>query len=93
MSEEIKSPYRVGNKVFVRTVTYHYTGEIVIADGGGIVLKDAAWIADSGRFSDALKTGEFSEVEPYPDDVAVLLCFGAIVDVADWKHDLPRKQK
>ena len=82
------SPYRVGDVVFVRTVTYHYTGRISAIYAGEIVLEDAAWIADSGRFGAALATGELSEVEPYPG--SVIVSRGAIVDVSAWAHPLPR---
>jgi hypothetical protein len=85
------SPYHVGDSVFIRTVTYHYTGRISAIYSGEIVLADAAWIADSGRFSVALATGTLSEVEPYPG--SVILNRGAIVDVSPWTHPLPRVAK
>jgi hypothetical protein len=54
----------VGAQLFIRTVTYHMTGRVVKRTGNLLELEDAAWIADSGRFADAIKTGELSEVEP-----------------------------
>ena len=88
-----KSPIRVGNKVFIRTVTYHYTGEIVEVTPQDIVLAKVAWIADSGIFSQAMSTGALNEVEPYPDTVTVSVSRGASVDVSDWPHELPRTRK
>jgi hypothetical protein len=85
------SPYNVGDAVFVRTVTYHYTGRISAIYPGEIVLAEAAWIADSGRFHVALATGALSEVEPYPG--SVIIGRGAIVDVSAWAHPLPRVAK
>jgi hypothetical protein len=87
----VTHPYMVGDAVFIRTVTYHYTGKIAAITPGEIVLADAAWIADSGRFSVALATGALSEVEPYPAGVAISR--GAIVDVSPWAHPLPRVAK
>ena len=81
----------IGTSVFVRTVTFHYTGKLVAADDSFLQLDDAAWIADSGRFSEALATGNLSEVEPYPGS-----CFvsrGAIVDISNWQHELPKEKK
>ena len=83
-----KSPITIGNSVLIRTVTYFYTGRIVSVDRDEIVLKDAAWVAETGRFSNALTTGALGEVEPYPDLVSVSR--GAVVDVTIWAHDLPR---
>ena len=88
---KLVSPLSVGRAVFVRTVTMHYTGRIASIKAGEIVLTDAAWIADSGRFYNALKDGTLSEVEPFPGPVAVNR--GAVVDVTEWKHALPREQR
>jgi hypothetical protein len=85
------SPYNVGDNVFIRTVTYHYTGKIAAIYPGEIMLEDAAWIADSGRFHVALATGTLSEIEPYPAGVAISR--RAIVDVSPWAHPLPRVAK
>lgn len=82
-----------GEKVFIRAVTHHYTGKVTEITPDEIVLSDAAWIADDGRFSDALASGELSEVEPFPDDQPVRIGRGAIVDWTLWRHDLPREQK
>jgi len=68
-----------------------YTGKISSIVGDYLMLDDAAWIADSGRYYNALKDGTLEEVEPYPD--GVIVSCGAIVDAAPWNHKLPRKQK
>ena len=80
----------LGQAVFIRTVTHHYTGRLVAADETFLSLEDAAWIADDGRFADCLANGTPSEVEPYPG--ACLVAVGAVLDVSPWGHDLPRKQ-
>lgn len=85
-------PYKVGKPYFIRTVTHHLTGRLIKVTDKELVLEDAAWIADDGRFYDALKDGEFSEVEPFPDG-EVIVGRGSIIDAVEWKHDLPKKQK
>jgi hypothetical protein len=80
-----------GRAVIIRTVTYHYTGRITEIKDGFVTLEDAAWIADSGRWAAALTTGNLSEVEPFPGNVAVSLA--AIVDVSPWMHQLPRETR
>ena len=82
---------QIGQAYFIRTVTYHYTGTLVGYDDHCLQLADAAWIADSGRFANALKTGELNEVEPYPGQV--LVWRQSIVDMAEWNHELPRSVK
>lgn len=91
MSKKLSSPIRVGQAVFVRTVTFHYTGRIVAVTKDEIVLSDAAWIADSGRWANALATGQLNEVEPYPGVVSIGR--SAIIDVSPWKHALPQTVK
>ena len=84
-----------GKNVLVRTVTHYYTGRLALPDAdqpqGWLRLDDAAWIADTGRFSAALEKGTLAEVEPYPG--ACYVSAGAVVDVCEWPHELPRKVK
>lgn len=80
----------VGQKLFIRTVTYHMTGKVVKRMGAFIQLEDAAWIADSGRFSDALKSGKLNEVEPVG---TMWVNLSSVVDFFPWKHKLPNEQK
>ena len=90
-TKKIDSPIRVGNSVLIRSVTHYYTGKIALVTKDEIVLTDAAWVADTGRFSAALMSGVFAEVEPYPDPVTVGR--GAVCDVTNWPHALPREVK
>lgn len=72
-------PFEIGAVYLIRTVTMIDTGRVVAASKQWIVLEDAAWIADTGRFSDALKSCQFNEVEPFPDG-RVILNATAIID-------------
>lgn len=72
-------PYQVGKVYLIRTVTMIQTGRLVQVTPQELVLEDAAWIADTGRFADALAKCEFDEVEPFPDG-QVIVGRGAIVD-------------
>jgi len=88
---ETESMYKLGAKLFVRTVTYHYTGRVSYLSDKEMVLSDAAWVASSGRFGEALRTGSLSEVEPYPG--ACSISRDVIVDCSPWNHELPRGTK
>ncbi len=85
-------PYIIGKQYFVRTVTMHLTGRLVAVHAAELVLEEAAWVASTGRFADALAAGRLDEVEPFPDG-RVIVGRGAIVDVCGWGHPLPREQK
>ena len=86
-------PYTLNENYFIRTVTFHYTGKLIEVYPNELVLKDASWIPDDGRFADALQTGDFNEVEPYPCEENVIIGRGAIIDATIFNHALPQKQK
>jgi hypothetical protein len=85
-------PYDVGKNYLVRTVTMILTGRLVEVGPQELVLEDAAWIADTERWADALAKGALREVEPYPAG-RVIVGRGAVVDACVWQHDLPRSQR
>jgi hypothetical protein len=87
------SHWVIGKAYFIRTITHHYTGRLVKVTPKELVLEDAAWIPDDGRFADMFKNGAHSEVEPYPDNMQVIIGRGAILDAVQWTAKLPRDQK
>lgn len=84
-------PFEIGKAYLIRTVTHIDIGIVKEVGEKELVLSEAAWVADTGRYHDALKDGKLSEVEPYINDV--ILGRGAIIDATLWEKDLPRSQK
>ena len=88
-------PFEVGKKYFIRTVTYHSTGEVSDIVGDFLILKKGAWIADSGRLNDAMKKGfnkiDSAEIEPY--EVEWMINVNSIVDACEYPYSLPVEQK
>ena len=80
----------IGKSWFIRTVTYHQVGRIVKIVGNFFQMESASWVADSGRFMQAMKTGELKEIEPVGTSFVAI---GSIVDFFPWKHELPTQQK
>ena len=85
-------PYPIGSNVMIRTVTMYQIGKLVEVHDQELVLEDASWAADTGKFSVSLATGALDEVEPWPAG-RVIVGRGAIVDCCVWSHDLPRSAK
>lgn len=85
------SAWEIGENYLIRTVTMIQTGRLVSVTEHELVIEDAAWIADTGRFSDALATGDFSEVEPFPAG-RVIVGRGAVIDAVQI-NSLPRLKK
>ena len=92
-SSEEKTRWKVGENYFIRTVTHHLTGKLIAVTSNELWLKDAAWIADDGRFMQAIRDGVLNEIEPFPDGEEVPVGRGALIDAVIWKHALPREQK
>jgi hypothetical protein len=83
----------LGKKVFIRTVTFHYTGFVLAIGTMFLRLSTAAWIADDGRFSESMgDTLKFSEVEMYPANRTPSIGLGAILDIVEI-DTLPEKTK
>jgi len=91
MSQESKTAFVIGKKYFIRTATYHVVGLLTGVYKNELVLSNASWIADSGRFNAALISGNFEEIEPFVNDVIVSR--GGIIDATEWTHELPSKVK
>lgn len=85
------SAWEIGANYLIRTVTMADTGRLVAVTAQELVLEDAAWIADTGRFSQAVEKAEFGEVEPFPNG-RVIIGRGAIIDAVKIKLT-PRSQK
>ncbi|MGA3209453.1 MAG: hypothetical protein ABSE05_16715 [Syntrophales bacterium] len=85
------SPWEIGACYMIRTVTMIDTGILVAVTSQELVLEEAAWIADTGRFAQAIEKAEFGEVEPFPEG-KVIIGRGSIVDAVKIKV-APRSQK
>ncbi len=91
MPQVDNSAWEIGANYLIRTVTMIDTGRLVAVTAQELILEDAAWIADTGRFADAVEKAEFGEVEPFPAG-RVILGRGAIIDAVKIKS-VPRSQK
>ncbi len=80
----------IGKKFYFRTVTYHQVGKVEKVFGNMLQLSSASWVADSGRFTQAIKEGVLEEVEPVGE---CYINLNTCVDMFPWKHDLPKDQK
>ena len=83
-------PFVVGETWVFRCVTNYLVGRIAQIYPMWIVLEDASWIPDTGRWHEFMAQGRASEVEPCPDGKWVIAA-GAVVDCGPWPHKLPRQ--
>ena len=82
--------FNVGEKVFIRTVTFHLLGKIAEREGDWLKLEEASWVADSGRFHKAIEGGVLSEVEHVGTAYVNL---ATATDIFPWTHELPTASK
>lgn len=91
LENDYQSFLEVGKNYQIRTVTMIYTGKLKKENKESLLLGDAAWIPDTGRFSDSMKnTDLYNEVEPYHRPPIIFK--SGIVDVVEIDK-LPRIQK
>jgi hypothetical protein len=91
-TDSAAGPYKIGANYFIRTVTHHLTGKLVEVFCHELVLENAAWIADDGRFTQALESCEFMEVEMFPKHSRVIVGRGSLIDATEI-NSLPTQQK
>jgi hypothetical protein len=79
--------FQIKEKYYVETFGKFYVGEVSEVTGTELSLTNAAWIADTGKYSEFLKTGkaEGMEVEPV-GDMSLPLAYVSFKKV--WKHKL-----
>jgi len=83
-------PFEVGKSYLIRTVTFFWLGRVTRVVGGFLVMDDASWVADTGRYHKATSVDALNEVEPVGRAYVGL---GSIVDARDWIGDLPSDAK
>ena len=72
-------------KVFIRTVTYHWVGDLQLGRNNiegieCVTLKPAWWIADSGlNLAERIKNADYEEMEYFPD--GVMIATQSVVDM------------
>jgi len=84
-------PWEIGKDYLIRTVTMIDAGTLVGVTEHELILENASWIPDTGRFADAIAKAEFGEVEPFPDG-RVIVGRGGLIDAVQIKKT-PRRQK
>jgi hypothetical protein len=88
---DLSHPFKIGQNYLIRTVTMTLVGRLDAVYNSELLLSSASWVADTGRFHNALKDGKLDEVEPFTNDVIVGR--GSIIDATIWDHELPKEQK
>ena len=71
--------WKIGADYLIRTATMIDAGKLVAVTEHELVLEDASWIADTGRFGKALEKGTFNEVEMFPAG-QVIVGRGSLID-------------
>ena len=87
-------PYTIGDNWFIRTVTHHLVGEIKSVGKQEIVLRGGTvmWVADDGRFTEAISKSVFAETEVYGVN-DVIVGRGSVIDATRISEKAQVKQK
>lgn len=71
--EDVESVLEIGQCYFIKTVADYYVGRLIRQTHDWLVLEEASWIPDTGRFNEFLRTGRPNECEP--------MAHGAIINI------------
>jgi len=83
-----ESVWVTGKNYLIRTVTMIQIGRLVRVTEKELILDNACWVVDTGRFNTALETGKLNEVEMFVKPVIVNR--SAIVYATAWICELPK---
>lgn len=86
-----ESVWEIGKNYLIRTVTMIQLGRLIRVTDKELLLTDACWVADTGRFSVALEKGTLNEVEMFQR--YVIVGRGGIIDATEWITELPKTTK
>lgn len=81
--------FEIGQRYLFRGVTCYQIGVVTKYDDQFVWLKDAGWLADTGRFSECIKNGEVSEFEKVPDESEPMVNIQSLCDVYRFNHETP----
>lgn len=83
-------PFIIGKKYIIRTITMINVGRLINIIGNFMILDDASWIADAGRWEECLIKPEGIKIsEKYKKPVLVNV--HSIVDATEWELELPKE--
>ena len=89
--QPVDHPFVIGKAYLFRTVTMHLIGMVSGQSGKFLVLKEAVWVSESGRFMNFL-AGDLAGSELEPVGVAYLN-IDSLVDAFPWANSIPSKQQ
>ena len=81
-------PFEIGKAYLFCGVTRYFVGRVTRITGPFVELAEASWVANTGRFSEAVSRFTLDEVERVPDGWIVNTA--ALNDAGPWNGDLPK---
>lgn len=90
--EDISEVVGVGDGVLLMTDTFYWIGRVKKLGNTAVILEEAAWIADLGRFQNSMANGmsAINEAEPVPGNGVMAVMNEHIRTILPWNHSLIR---
>ena len=80
--------FQPGDNVMVQTVTFFWVGQVQSVVNGYLILDNASWVADTGRFDECLDKGTLAEkcvIKKHSPRISL----ASVVAVLPWTAKLP----
>jgi hypothetical protein len=83
--------YIIGEQYFLGTIPWSYIGRLAQVKGQNLILKSCSRIGgeETDTFHEALKTGKFQNIEPFPPLISVAVPVTIIMTVFTVNFPLP----
>ncbi len=77
------SPWVIGKSYHIETVTKYFTGILLMVTDQELLIGEASWVCDTGRFNEYISGKNPNENEPYCRDTPIIIGRGSIVDAVE----------
>lgn len=78
-------PWEIGKSYHIETVTKYFTGILLMVTYQELLIGEASWVCDTGRFNEYVSGSNPIENEPFSRETPVIIGRGSVVDAVERK--------
>lgn len=91
VKQAVNHPFEIGEQYLVQCATFYYAGTLKMVTDNELVLTRCAWIADTGKYSAFMATGQAGEVEAMPESYEPIIPRSSVVMAVKMKVSIVTK--
>lgn len=79
------APWVIGKSYHIETVTKYFTGILLMVTEQELLIGEASWVCETGRFNEYISGSNPNENEPFTRDTPVIIGRGSLIDAVERK--------